>query len=68
MVPFNDSSSFGLLNGHLLGNNYTHGRPYFLFVFRLNHYIYKHGKHALLFVILVISHFGFEGWIWVIIS
>ena len=41
---------FGLLGGHLLGNSYSLGRPNVLFVF-------------LLFEILVISHFGFEGWI-----
>ena len=46
---------FRLLSGHLLGKNCSLGRPYFLFVFCL-------------FVILVISYFGFEGGIWVLIA
>ena len=44
---------FGLLSVHLLGNSYLLGLPYALIVF-------------LLFVINVISRFGFEGWIWVL--
>ena len=39
-----------LLRGHLLGKNCPLGLPYVLFV-------------SCLFVILVISRFGFEGWI-----
>ena len=46
---------FGLLNGHLLENSCSLGLPYVLFVFGL-------------FVILVISRFGFGGWIWVLIA
>ena len=47
---------FGLLSGHLLGNTELLTRlTYVLFVFCL-------------FVILVISRFGFEGWIWVLLS
>ena len=46
---------FRLLSGHLLGNSCSLGLPYVVFVFRL-------------FVILVISRFGFEGWIWVLIA
>ena len=43
---------FGLLSGHLLGNSSV---DYVLFVFSL-------------FVILVISSFGFESWIWILIA
>ena len=46
---------FGLLSGHRLGNSCSVGRPYVLLIFWL-------------FVILVISHFGFEGWILVLID
>ena len=46
---------FGFLSGHVLGKSCSLGRPYVLFVFRL-------------LVILVISCFGFEGSIWVLIS
>ena len=45
----------GLLSGHFSGNSYSLGTPYVLIVF-------------LLFVILVISRFGFGGWIWVLIA
>ena len=45
----------GFLGGHLLGKSCSLGRSYVLFVF-------------LLFVILVISRFGFDGWIWVLIA
>ena len=46
---------FRLLSGHLLGNSCSLGWPYVLFVFWL-------------FVILVMTRFGFEGWIWVLIA
>ena len=51
---------FGVLfspsvSGHLLGNNSLFGLPYVVFVF-------------LLFVVLVISHFGFEGGTLVLIA
>ena len=45
----------GLLSDHLLGNSCSLDRPYVRFVFSL-------------FVISVISHFDFEGWIWVPIA
>ena len=41
---------FRLLSGHLLGNSCSFGWPYVLFVFWQ-------------FVILVITRFGFDGWI-----
>ena len=44
---------FRLLSGHLFGKSCSLGCPYVLFVFRL-------------FIILVISRFCFEGWIWVL--
>ena len=46
---------FGLLNGHLLEKSCLLGLSYLIFVFCL-------------FVILVISRFGFEGYIWVLIA
>ena len=46
---------FRLLSGHLLGKSCSLDCPYVLFVF-------------LFFVILVISRFGFEGGIWVLIA
>ena len=46
---------FGLLSGDLLGNSYSLSWPYVLFVFGL-------------FVILIISSFGVEDWIWVMIT
>ena len=46
---------FRLLSCHLLGNSCSLGWPYVLFVFWL-------------FVILVMTRFGFEGWIWVLIA
>ena len=46
---------FGLLSGHLLGNSCSLGLPYVLIIFSL-------------LVILVISRFAFEGWIWVLIA
>ena len=46
---------FRLLSGHLLGNSCSLDRPYVFFVFCL-------------FVLLVISHSGFEGWLWVLIA
>ena len=47
---------FGLLlGGHILGNSGSLRWSYVLCVFRL-------------FVILVISRFGFDGWIWVLIA
>ena len=44
---------FRLLSGHLLGNRCLLGSLLFVF---------------LLYVILFISRFGFEGWIWVLIA
>ena len=46
---------FRLLCGHLLGYSCSLGWPYVLFV-------------LLLFVLLVITGFDFEGWIWVLIA
>ena len=46
---------FWLLSGHLLGNSCSLDIPYVFFVFWL-------------FVILVISRFGFEGLFWVLIA
>ena len=46
---------FRLLSGHLLGNSCLLDWPYVLFVF-------------FLFVISIISRFGFGGWIWVLIA
>ena len=48
-------SSVRLLSGHILGNSCSLGWPYVLVLF-------------FLFVILVISRFGFEGWIRVLIA
>ena len=45
---------FGLLSGYLLGKSCPLGWPYVLIVFCL-------------FAIIVISRFGFEGWVWFLI-
>ena len=45
---------FGFLRGHLLGNS-SLGRQYVFFVFWL-------------FLVLVVSRFGFGGWIWILIA
>ena len=46
---------FGLLGGHLLEDGCSFGLPCVFFVFWL-------------FVILAISRFGLEGWIWVMVA
>ena len=46
---------FGLLSGHLLGKSYPLSWPCVLVVFCL-------------FVISVISRFGFEGWVWILFA
>ena len=54
-VHYTFSSLFGLLSDHLLGNSCPLGWPFVLIVFCL-------------FVILVISHFGFESRICLLIA
>ena len=54
-VHYTFSSLFGLLSDHLCGNSCPLGWPFVLIVFCL-------------FVILVISNFGFESWICLLIA